>query len=225
MPQQINKRIIFYILIFLILGSINNLTFKSYKYPLIKKIEIDGIEIKKKTEILNKLSFLKYHNLFFLKYDEIDKIINSFSYIEDYSIFKHYPSSLEIKIYEADIFANFKDGKKNFYIGSNGRFIEANNPKNGVPSIFGEFNINNFLKLKKKIDNSNFNYTDIYNVYFFDSNRWDIETKEGILRRLPIENISKALNFSVKLLNKKKFSNIKIIDLRIENQVILNERR
>ena len=60
-------------------------------------------------------------------------------------------------------------------------------------------------------------------MFFFPSKRWDIEIKNGIIIKLPKSNVKKSLNQSFELLNDEKFKNIKIIDIRIKNQIILNE--
>ena len=60
-------------------------------------------------------------------------------------------------------------------------------------------------------------------MFFFPSKRWDIEIKNGIIIKLPKSNVKKSLNQSFEVLNDEKFKNIKIIDIRIKNQIILNE--
>ena len=91
-----------------------------------------------------------------------------------------------------------------------------------MPFIFGDIEISEFLKLKKVIDNSNFNYNDIKNLYYFKSKRWDIETKNGLLIKLPHENLVKSFKLLLNIFYEKDFKNIKNIDLRQNNQVILN---
>ena len=66
-------------------------------------------------------------------------------------------------------------------------------------------------------------YEDIDSIYYFDSKRWDIKMKDGILIKLPNKKALSALKFAVNLLSTKKFEDIKIIDTRINNQIILNE--
>ena len=59
-------------------------------------------------------------------------------------------------------------------------------------------------------------------IFYFNSNRWDIKMKNGILIKLPNLETIQALDLASKFILKKKFSEISIIDLRIENQVIIN---
>ena len=60
-------------------------------------------------------------------------------------------------------------------------------------------------------------------MFFYPSYRWDIETKEGLLIKLPQDELKKNLNFLNVLLKKNEFKDKKTIDLRQKNQVIVNE--
>ncbi len=73
------------------------------------------------------------------------------------------------------------------------------------------------------MDEINFNYKEVKNLFFFKSGRWDIETKNGILIRLPKEEIKKTLELFLSFKAKKNFDKIKEIDLRQNNQIIINE--
>ena len=143
--------------------------------------------------------------------------------VEKYSIFKIYPSKLEIDIKRAQFFAITKINEKNFYIGSNGKYIEIDDVSLKFPYIFGYIDINEFLKIKKKIDKSEFNYKKIKNFFFYKSSRFDIETYDGLTIRLPKSDLENKLDLLISLLNNEIFKEKKIIDLRQKNQVIVNE--
>ena len=48
--------------------------------------------------------------------------------------------------------------------------------------------------------------------------------KNGILIKLPNKEVLSALKLAVDLLSSKKFEDIRIIDTRIDKQIILNEQ-
>ena len=86
-----------------------------------------------------------------------------------------------------------------------------------------------FLKIKdkflqKKIDNSLFEFSEISNLYIYKSKRWDIETLNGNLIKLPKNNIEEILNLYVRMSNEKKIDKKTIVDFRQKNQIILNEK-
>ena len=222
MPQQISKKILVYFFLFIIFGSLNNKNLAQLKFPNIESIKIEGLETKNK-EFQKSLDLFKMETLFHLDKLKVRELLNSNNLIEEYVIFKRYPSSLEIKIIETELLALLNMKGKNFYIGSNGKLIEAQDMVKNLPYIFGDPNIEKFLSLKRMIDSSKLDYNDIENLFFFPSGRWDIETSSGVLIKLPIENIEKSLELSLNLLDYKQFDNIKSIDARPRNQVITYE--
>ena len=64
--------------------------------------------------------------------------------------------------------------------------------------------------------------SEIENLYYFKSGRWDIETKFDVLIKLPKYHSRELLDLSVELLKKNEFDKIKILDFRQNNQVIIN---
>ena len=75
----------------------------------------------------------------------------------------------------------------------------------------------------KNISNSSINFEEIDKLYFFKSKRWDLKLKNGILIKLPIENLIEALNNYSYAIELPQFDNVKIFDMRIKKQVIINE--
>ena len=118
--------------------------------------------------------------------------------------------------------ANLYKNGSNYFFGSNGKLIKTQNKKIGKPFLFGNFKNEDFLEFKKIIDKSELEYSKINKIYFFDSKRWDIEMRNGLLIKLPQKKLLEKLNLSKELLSSKNFTNLKIIDTRINNQVILN---
>ena len=89
--------------------------------------------------------------------------------IEKYSVFKKYPSTLKIKIDQTKFLAQMQINNNNFLLGSNGRFIKTNTLKEDLPFIFGNFNKEKFFQLKKAIDETDFDYNNVRNLFFFKS--------------------------------------------------------
>ena len=59
--------------------------------------------------------------------------------IENYAIFKKYPSSIVIKVNKTKFLANVFNNGKSFVLGSNGKLIESIEKKSNLPYIFGEY--------------------------------------------------------------------------------------
>ena len=220
MHQRISKKIFIYFFIFFILGTLNNKNL--INLDLKNKIQIKNESKFENTKIIKDLSALKDKNLFLLNKKEVLEIIDSHYIVEEFLAFKNYPFNLNVKINNTKFLAITKKDGFDFYIGSNGKLIKVENKQLDLPFVFGKINIEDFLNLKKIIDNSDFDFNDVQNLYYFKSKRWDIETKNGILINLPPEKIDKSFEILLNILKKKDFKNYKNIDLRQANQIILN---
>ena len=222
MLQQINKKITFYISLVIILGTFNNKNLKNFNLPKINVVDIEGIEFKD-NEYLKITNLIKLNNLLSIQKFQIKEIFNSNNLIEEYEVFKRYPSSLEIKIKKTNFLASTNINGKNYLVGSNGKFISTKDHSKNLPFIFGNFETEKFLEFKNIILQTDFKYNNIKNFYYFPSGRWDIEMISGILIKLPITGIKESLNLSIDLLDDIEFSNIKILDIRQKNQIVIND--
>ena len=222
MQNQISKKILFYFFLLILLGTINNKYFLELNYNKIENIRISGLEEIENIQLLKNIQSLDLENIFFLDKIEIQKKIDSINIINDYSILKKYPSTLDIKINKTKFLANVTMKNKIFLLGSNGKLIETINHKKELPNIFGKYDKDSFFNLLNSINTSKFPLNDIDNLFFFKSGRWDIETNSGILIKLPKNNLKNSLNLSLEIMGDDQFNEISVLDLRQKNQVIIN---
>ena len=224
MHQSIGKKnkVALY-LIFLILLSTTSEKFlkqqKKYSFK-IDKITVAGLSDGKNLEIQNDLDSVFYQNIFILKKKKIQNIITKHNIIEEYSIKKIYPSTLNIEIKPTKFLAKVNDSNE-LIVGSNGKLISTKQNSNTLPNLYGVFNSKEFLEFKINIEKSNFNFTEFKTIYFFSSSRWDILTIDDILIKLPQNNVSEALDIAYKIKTNTEFKNKNIMDLRIKNQLIV----
>ena len=224
MLRQKSKKIFLYFFIFLMIGTFNNRNLKENEIFKINRIDLIGLKGDKKIRLVNELNSLGMKNILFLNENKIKKIINTNNEIEQFSIFKKYPSSLDIKIEKAKFLAQIKKDGKNYFLGSNKKLIKSSKLSKDIPFIFGDFKIENFFSLKNALDKTNFDYKLIDKLFFFKSGRWDIKLKNGILIKLPNQNIQDSLNLYLKILKNKNLKKINEIDLRQNKQIIINGR-
>ncbi len=221
MPQDRSRKIFIYFFLFLLIGTLNNKNLINLNIIKLNKIKVIGLDEEDTVELNNNLDLLRLNNLLFIDKNKVIEIINSNNLIESYSVFKKYPSTIELRIDKTRFLAKIKKEDGDFYLGSNGKLIKALDNNISLPLIFGNFKIKNFFELKKAIDKSNFDYDKINNFYFFKSGRWDIETVSGLLIRLPRNDNQKFLDLAVKILEDDQ-NIINELDLRQHNQIIIN---
>ena len=224
MHQKKSKKVLIYIFLFLIIGTLNNRNLGNMVFMDIIKVAVKGLDEKNNQELKDSLSLLKIDNLFFLNEISIKEILNSNSLVEKYSVFKRYPSTLNIKITKTKFLAKVKKKNDLFFLGSNGKLIKFTNIEQDVPFIFGDFNNKSFFELKDVVDKTNFDYNKIKNLFFFKSGRWDLEMDDGIIIKLPSRNLKDSLELVINFLSKDRQLKINKIDLRQHNQIIINGR-
>ena len=113
--------------------------------------------------------------------------------------------------------------QKILLIGSNGKLSNDDVNNNSLPFIFGKPDIQEFLNLKKIVDSSKLSYQKIKSLYFYPSKRWDIQLKNNIVIKLSSNFTKDTVNFALDFLQNKTSQNIKFIDVRIKNQIIIND--
>ncbi len=73
------------------------------------------------------------------------------------------------------------------------------------------------------IEISNLDFTEVENLFYFKSNRWDILTQDGLTLKMPADVTIEKLNFIYKIINQDKFKDVKTIDFRQNNLMIIND--
>ena len=223
MHLQKGKNILNYLFLFLIVGSINNIALTKVNFEKIKSIQISGLNQNQNINLLENIKELKIKNIFFLKGEEISKIISSNSLVENYEIFKKYPYALDIKIERTKFLAKINNNGKTFLIGTNGKLSDVKFSDKEFPFIFGKPKIDEFMKFTHVIEQSKLSLNQVKNLYFFQSKRWDLELKNNVILKLSKDHTKLSLDQAFEFLNDDNFNDIKVVDARIKNQIILND--
>ena len=223
MLQSTDKKnkIIIYLIFLLLLSTTSNksLEFHQNYSAKINKIEVSGLSNSVNSQIRNKLEKLLNTSIFFINKDKIDKIISKHNLVEFYNVKKIYPRKIDVKIEQTKFIAKIS-GSNQVLVGSNGKLIKYEINER-LPFLFGKFNSKKFLEFKSIIDNSAFKFNDLKSVSFYPSKRWDIITVENISINLPQDNLLQSLNLAYKLIIDDSFKEIKIIDLRVKNHLVI----
>ena len=223
MHQRKSKKILIYFFLFISLVTLGHKDFYENDIIRLNQIIVTGLDKKNNNDLINRLDYLRFNNLFFLEKSKIIEIIKSNSMIEKYSIFINYPSTIDIKIEKTKFLAKVNKNGEIFFLGSNGKLTRSFEIRHDLPSIYGDFENEDFFILKKIIDESDISYEQIKNLFFFKTGRWDIETHGGLLIKLPKNRIEKSIKLLIVFLNENKQEKLHLIDLRQNNQIVTNE--
>ena len=223
MHQRKSKKILIYFFLFILVGTLNQKNFEKNKVITKNEIKITGLEGKNYYQLKESLNYLKTDNLLFLNKPKLIEIINSNSLVHNFSVFIKYPSTIDIKISKSKFLATIKKNEEYFLLGSNGKFTKTYEIQSSLPIIFGDFEVKEFFELKKILDDNNFEYKKIKRLLSYKTGRWDIETHNGLIIKLPKDRLENSVSLVLKVLEINKTNKIKLIDLRQNNQVIIND--
>ena len=216
------KKIIIYLLFLFILSTTSGKFIENQGtyFSKINLINIEGLSSSNNSKISNELDNLSYKNILLVGKEEIQKVLSNYNIIEEYSVKKIYPSTIDIKIKQTKFVAKLSNNDQ-LLVGANGMLIEEKKNIEILPYIFGEFNSRDFLLFKKNIDKSKFNFDELKILYFFPLSRWDILTNNDILIKLPQDDLLESLNLAHKIIGSDLFKDKMLIDLRVNKHLVI----
>ena len=226
MLQQINKKkIYFYIFAFLTLSTLFNqrliIIFENNFLLKNISIQVGNLEIEKK--VRSSSYYLLNKNILFISEKELQKNLKSLKFLENINVKKKYPSTIIIDAKKTELIAETYLNQKKYFIGSNGNLILSDSISNNsnLPSIFGKFNIKNYLNLKNELKKSGIDNNKIIKYFFHKSKRWDLIYENNIIIQLPNKNLVNALNLFNDFKKKNLIKPNSTIDLRINNRITI----
>tara|TARA_B100000886_G_scaffold10354_1_gene6665 strand:+ start:35 stop:691 length:657 start_codon:yes stop_codon:yes gene_type:complete len=216
-----NKRTVIAITLLILLTTITTQPKIFISKFNLKEISIENNFFLEKKEIKKLLMPIYGKNLLFLKNKEIENILLQDSFIESFTIKKKYPSTLNIKVFEKKPIAILFNKKNKFYLSEKIDLIEFQNIQNyqNLPYIFG--NKEEFKVLYNVLVKIDFPLNQIKKYTLYESNRWDLKTKNNKIIKLPSKNYVESLKNYLKIKNIENFKKYNIYDYRIKSQLIL----
>ena len=215
------KKIVIGLSLFLLLTTITSQQKIIFSKFNLKEIILENNLLIKDKEIKKLLLPIYDTNLILLKNKDVEQALLKNSFIDSFKLKKKYPNTLIIKIYEKKPIAILFYKKNKFYLSRKIDLIEFNNLKDfqNLPYVFGnkdEFKI--FYDNLKKI---NFPLNQIKKFTYYETNRWDLETNDKKIIKLPTKNYIKSLRNYLEIKSKKNFRKYVLFDYRIKDQLIL----
>ena len=224
MHQKIDKKtkFFFYSSLIIILTSINNYKLINKNIFNIKYINVEGFSKEKNELIKNEFKNLYEKNILFISKNYFTDLINR-NDIKYLFIKKNFPNKLIINFIPAKPIYIIENDNNKIILGDNGKILKTEQNENNFPTISGSDDIENIYNVVNLINLSNLDYKMISEIKFFKSGRFDVYLNKGIIIKYPIKFNKKIINYSSELLNRKEFTNSKVIDLRVKNKIIKYE--
>ena len=227
-PSISKYKLYLYLLFLIFLSSIFNFKFVEIfkdKFSL-KEITISGISQHEKKMIESELNNFRNTNIFKLNKNKILETIKKFNFLENIHINKIIPSTINIDLSKTSILGKTLIDGEIFFIGKNGQLINSHQifQNNKIPMVFGEFKVQEFLKIYNILNSHHLEVVQIEKYYYFKNKRWDLLFSNGIELKLPSKKIEDSIKIYKQLLDNDYLINIKTIDLRVADQIILTNK-
>ena len=204
-------------------SELNKFPQKKNFFLKIKNIVILDNQLISKEKINEKLAHIYGKNILFIKEKDLKDPLNQVKFLKTIEVKKKYPDTIVIKVNESKPIAIvFKNSKK--YLLDDISNLHAFNQdlyQDIFPSIFGENADKNFVQFFNLLKNNGFPIDKIKEYYYFQIGRWDIKLLNKKIIKFPSKKIVPAIERSVKLLNREDFKKYNLIDLRMNNEVVV----
>ena len=215
------KKIVIGLSLFLLLTTITSQQKIIFSKFNLKEIILENNLLIKDKEIKKLLLPIYDTNLILLKNKDVERALLKNSFINNFKLKKKYPNTLIIKIYEKKPIAILFYKKNKFYLSRKIDLIEFNNIKDfqNLPYVFG--NKDKFKIFYDNLKKINFPLNQIKKFTYYETNRWDLETNDKKIIKLPSKNYIKSLRNYLEIESKKNFRKYVLFDYRIKDQLIL----
>ena len=191
----------------------------------IKNILISGTHNLSQDYLRNIINTQNHINILNVNLHSIYNQIIQNSWVEETYVERILPDTIKIKVLEKKPIAIWQNHKGNKLITINGDVIShanVNKFKNSFPIIKGEKSKENISTILKILEtNKNF-AKNIWSLTFINQRRWDLHFNQGLIVRLPSQDVIKAWQKIIKLQTNYNILNLRLteIDLRNPEQIL-----
>lgn len=216
------KKFYLYLLLFLLLSSyqfnkkniLPIFTIKSVNF-----INNNNLEEYIKNEIIN---YLKDRSLLDVQNSNISSILKESNWVKNFKINKQFPNKITLNVSEYYPIALYQNKQNELFLINN-NFQLTNkifNPSNNSDLIYisGIYEKKQFSKIYVELANSKI-FKDIKLLKLLNLNRFDLYLKNNVHIKLGSYNFKKQFNILYEI--NKKYKEVKYIDLRNANRVII----
>ena len=191
----------------------------------IKNILISGTHNLSQDYLRNIINTQNHINILNVNLHTIyNKIIQN-SWVEETYVERILPDTIKIKVLEKKPIAIWQNHKGNKLITINGDVIShanVNKFKNRFPIIKGKKSKENISTILKILETDKNFVKNIWSLTFINQRRWDLHFNQGLIVRLPSQDVIKAWQKIIKLQTNYNILNLRLteIDLRNPEQIL-----
>jgi len=202
-----------------------------FEYNL-QSYEIEGLNNITKKEIIKIIEPYYNTSIFLLPLKKISNKIYENNWVDEVKLNIDYKNKIIIQIIEFKPIGIYYFNQKKYYFNSKGKIIDYLNLKNNINEEFITFKgTSSTMEAHKLLKILNFFKSDfvlkIKHANFVKKRRWDLLLEKDLLVKLSEKHMEKSIENLIKIFNSldnDDFENIKVIDMRDYEKVILEYR-
>jgi len=186
----------------------------------VENIVITGTHYLTKDYIKNIIKAHNNVNIFDVNLSTIYNKILQNSWVKEAYIERELPNTIKIKIKENKPIAIWQKEKDNKLVTASGDVIYHGNVqifKNDFPIIKGRKSRENISSMLSILDTNKNLSKNIWSLTFINQRRWDLYFKQGLVVRMPAQNVNKAWNKIIKLQQNYNILNLRLTELDLRN--------
>ena len=191
----------------------------------IENIIITGTNNLSEDYIHNIIKIYNNDNIFKINLSTIHNKIIKNSWVKEAYIERVLPNTIKIEIREKKPVAIWQNKTNNKLVTASGDVIYHGNVhifKNDFPIIKGNKSKDNLSSILRILEANKNLSKNIWSLTFINQRRWDLRFNQGLIVRLPAQNVNKAWNKVIKLQQNYNILNLRLteIDLRNPEQIL-----
>ena len=140
MLLRIDKKIkiYFYLSLFLLFSTLNNMNLELY---FISKFKVINIENQNKNMKIYELNYLLNRNIFNIDKKFLSYKLKNNSILKFYEVKKIYPDTIKIQLVKSNPIAKIIQNGKIVYLGDNGKIFDSTMGNYQIPEIVGKIDL------------------------------------------------------------------------------------
>ena len=191
----------------------------------LKNVEITGMKHTNEKEFFEIFNNYKNSSIFSVDLSKIHREILKNNWVSQNYVERVLPDTIKIKIVENVPIAIWQNNIGNNIVTKDGKLllnVDINKFKNKLPIINGNKANQNISSLLDILKSNEFLAREIWSLSFINMRRWDLHFKQGLVIRLPSENVNQAWKIASSLYEKYNILHLGLIeiDLRNTNQIL-----
>lgn len=190
----------------------------------VHSIFIQGRQHTPREQILKALDFTQGYPLLKVDLGKIQARLENLPWVENAIVQRQFPDVIKIQLFEEHPIAYWQHNKLLHIITKNGKIFIDKNYKNSLPMFLGEGAADHIQELLDILQQYPAVQSRVLSAIRVAKRRWNLLLRGGTTVRLPEENMKRALDKLLIVLNKTKNKKVKFknIDLRLNDRYIIS---